>query len=173
MSKLQGKRVLFIIAHQIFRDEEYQIPREILEDEGAEVIVASTELSSAKGKLGLEVQPDILLKDVLPSEYDAILFVGGGGCKTYWDDNTAHAVAREFFESGKITAAICSAPVILSNAGLLKGRKATCFPDDREELEKGGVEYIDDDVKIDGNVITGKGYWAASDFANAIVSQLK
>jgi len=173
MRKLQGKRVLFIIAHQNFREEEYQTPREVLENEGAKVTVASTELSPAKGKLGLEVKPDILLKDVSPSEYDAVVFVGGGGCKTYWNDKTAHAIAREFVESGRITTAICSAPVILSNAGLLNGRKATCFPDDREELEKGGVEYVEDDVQIDGNVITGKGYWAASDFANAIVSQFK
>ena len=173
MGKLKGKRVLLVIAHEVFRDEEYQVPRRIFEAEGAKVAVASTDLSPAKGKLGLEVKPDILLEDVSPEDYDAVVFVGGAGCKNYWDDESAHAIARGFLESGKVTGAICSAPVILAKAGILRDRKATCFPDDKEELEKHCMEYVDDDVWIDGNVVTAKGYWASSDFADAVVSQLQ
>ncbi len=173
MGKLQGKRVLLVIAHEMFRDEEYRVPRKALEGEGAEITVASTDLSSAKGKLGLKVRPDLLLNDVTPADYDAVVFVGGPGCRNYWNDECAHAIARGFFDAGKLTAAICSAPIILANAGILKGRKATCFADDREELRKCGVEYSADDVRSDGNIITANGHWASSDFANAIVSQLQ
>jgi protease I len=173
MSRLKGKRILVVIAHEVFRDEEYQIPRKVFEAEGAEVVVASTHLGPAKGKLGLEVRPDVLLENVSSDEYDAVVFVGGAGCKNYWDDESAHAIARGFYESRKVTAAICSAPIILAKAGILRGAKAACFPDDKEELRMHRVEYVDDDVWINGNVVTAKGYWASSDFADAVVSQLQ
>ncbi len=173
MGKLQGRRFLVVIAHEMFRDEEYEVPREIIEAEGGEITVASTALSPARGKLGLEVKPDVLLRDVSPADYDAVIFVGGAGCKSYWNDEQAHAVAAAFAGSGKLTAAICSAPVILGNAGILKGRKATCFADDREELEKGGAEYTSRDVEVDGMVVTANGYRASSDFANTIIAQLQ
>jgi protease I len=171
MNRLRSRRAVFVIAHRMFRDEEYMVPREMLESEGAAIAVASTDLSTAEGKLGIQVKPDLLIRDIAPESFDAIVFVGGAGCKCYWNDEAAHAIVRSFFEAGKPTAAICSAPVILANAGILAGRTATCYPEDKADLENGGVQYVDESVHVDGNVITANGHEASSEFAEAIIAQ--
>ncbi len=121
--KLDGKNVLMVIASNNFRDEEYAEPRKALEDAGAHVTVACSSLNTAKGKLGLEVKPDILITNVEESDYDGIVFVGGGGSKEYFDSPIAHKLAQNFYSKGKLASAICIAPAILANAGLLKGKK--------------------------------------------------
>ena len=72
-------------------------------------------------------------------------------------------------ENGKITAAICAAPSVLGNLGILKGKNATCFPGFEKELE--GATYTAAPVEIDGNVITGKGAGCAILFGKAIVEK--
>jgi protease I len=173
MGRLKGKKILIIIAHKVFRDEEYQIPRDIFEKEGAIIKVASTSLTPAMGKNGLKVYPDILLQNAKSAEFDAVVFVGGAGCKEYWHDITAQSLSVDFYKTGKLTTAICSAPVILAYAGLLKGRKATCFSADKEHLLTNGAHYLDEDVVEDGRIITANGYLASGKFAETIVKELQ
>jgi protease I len=172
------KTVALIIAEQAFRDEEYQKPKEILEREGIKVLTACTTLLKAFGKLGMEVKPDILVKDLRNQELDALIFIGGGGSSQYFNDATAHETAHYFNKPGKIIGAICIAPVILANAGLLKGRKATVFPDGKDSLQAGGAIYTGNLVEIDNSapnqaqVITGCGPEAASEFGEALAKLL-
>ncbi len=107
-------QVLMVIASRDFRDEEYARPREILESAGYTVIVASRSRETARGMLGMRVQPDLLLSEACAADYDAVVFVGGSGAQTYWDDPEAHRLAREAASGGKVVAAICIAPVILA-----------------------------------------------------------
>ena len=172
MNDPNRKRVLFVIAHEIFRDEEYQIPRDILEKNGFLITVASSSLSTAIGKHGTEVKPDILLKDAKPLDFKAVVFVGGAGCKEYWNDAQAHSLAKEFYDAGKLTTAICSAPVILANAGILQGKNATCFIEDKQHLLKSGANYIEAEVVTDGKLITANGYQASEEFAKTIVKEI-
>ena len=115
-----GKKVVMIIAHRDFRDEELFKPREVLEQAGAKVTIASSAPSPARGVFKATVKPDLLLKDLNPADYDAVVFVGGPGAKEYWEDDTAHQVARRAAEMDKVLGAICIAPVTLANAGVLK-----------------------------------------------------
>lgn len=172
MKKLAGKKIVFVIAPSMFRDEEFQIPYEYLKSEGASVYVASTTLSEAIGKLGLKVKPDITINKINPDSFDAIIFVGGPGVKGYWDDKTIHKLAKDFLEKNKILAAICSAPVILARAGLIKNKKVTSFPGDEEEMKKSGCIYTSSIVEKDGNIITGNGPAAARAFAEKIMHSL-
>ena len=173
MGALSGKRVLIVIASSQFRDEEYQKPRQILETAGTKVTVASSSLSEAVGMLGLKVKPDILLKDARMEQYDAVVFVGGMGATEYWDNPTAHAVAKQAYQSGKLTSAICLAPMTLANAGLLKGKKATIWKDAVEDFKTKGVVYTGKPVEQDGKIITGSGPDAAEAFGKALVEALK
>lgn len=173
MSTLAGKKVLMVIASSQFRDEEYQRPRQILEAAGAKVTVASSRLAEAVGMLGLKVKPEILLQDARMEQYDAVVFVGGMGATEYWENPTAHALAKQAYQSGKLTSAICLAPMTLANAGLLKGKKATIWKDAASDFKTKGVVYTGKPVEQDGRIITGSGPDAAEAFGNALVEALK
>lgn len=171
------KRVVMVIAFQGFRDEEYFVPKEILERAGVEVKTASIKLGIAMGDEGGEASIDFLISAIRPEEFDAVIFVGGPGCLQYLDNDDAYHLARETVSQNKILAAICISPVILAKAGVLKEKKATVWnsPLDKTPLkilEENGAEYIDKDVVRDGKIITANGPSAAEEFAQKILENL-
>ncbi|MBN2372383.1 DJ-1/PfpI family protein [bacterium] len=172
MANEKTKQALMIIAHKDFRDEEFQEPKAILEKNGIKVTVASSGADFAKGVLGLRYKPDITLSEVKAGDYCMVVFVGGAGSKEYWMDETAHKIAREAVSSGKVLGAICIAPVILLNAGLLEGKMATVFHSEAKTLINGGANYTGKEVERDGLIITSSGPGAAKDFGFALVEAL-
>uniref|UniRef100_A0A7V6CDA4 DJ-1/PfpI family protein n=1 Tax=Thermodesulfobacterium geofontis TaxID=1295609 RepID=A0A7V6CDA4_9BACT len=168
-----NKKILMIIAHQNFRDEELLIPKKLFEKEGYSVVIASTSLKSAKGMLGAVVTPQVLIDQVKVDEYDAIVFVGGVGAKEYFNHPSAHKIAKEAFSKNKILAAICIAPRILAEAGVLKGKKATVWVSEGKALEEKGANYTGKPVEVDGNIVTASGPQAAEEFAKSIIKLLK
>jgi protease I len=168
-------RVLMVIAPENFRDEEYARPREILESAGYAVVVASRSRETARGMLGMRVQPDLLLSEARAADYDAVVFVGGSGAQTYWDDPEAHRLAQEAADGGKVVAAICIAPVILARAGVLEGKQATVFdpPSLCAELTAHGATCTGASVQRDGRTVTASGPQAAEDFARSILAALE
>lgn len=167
------KRAVLVIAEKVFRDEEYQKPKDILETAGIEVTTASTTTDKAVGKLGLEVEPDILVGSIHVDDYDALVFVGGGGAEQYFDDPVAHSLAHQFHAAHKLVAAICIAPVILANAGLLRDRLATVYPDGEAALTAGGAQYTARAVEAVGNIVTANGPEAAEAFGRQLVEMLQ
>lgn len=166
------KHVLMVIAPSGFRDEEYAHPKEILEAHGATITTASTSAGICQGRFGLHAVADIPLSEASSDDYDAILFVGGGGAEVFFDDPVAHALARDAYASGRILGAICIAPTILSHAGLLEGVRVTAFPSERSDLVSHGVLWRDDPVVVDGRIITASGPEAARDFGVAMAQAL-
>ena len=164
--------VLMIVAPIGFRDEECLEPKEVFEGAGVDVTIASKGTKIAKGKLGaeLEVQKDI--SEVKTADYDAIVFVGGPGTTIYFNDPAALKIAKEAYAAGKITAAICIAPSILANAGLLRGKKATSFPSEETNLKMKGAIYTGKNVEQDGKIITANGPGAAKEFGKLILKNL-
>ncbi len=167
------KKAVMIIAHEGFRDEELLDTKKALERNGVEVKVASTELSEAKGKLGAGVKPDMLFSDVNMKDFDAIIFVGGPGSVQYWDDPLAHKLLKDAALSGKISAGICAAGATLAKAGILKGRRATVFPQDAQELIDNGANYTAKPVERDGKIITADGPASARAFGEEIARALR
>lgn len=172
MGKLDGKKVLMVVASKGYRDEEYEQPRALLEAEGAKVVVASSSLRKATGMLGGSVQPDVLLKDVKAADYDCVIFVGGSGSSEYWKDVNAHALANEVVKSGKVLAAICIAPVTLANAGVLSGKKCTVWASEASQIRAKGGIYTGAAVERDGLIITGSGPTAAREFGQKLIEAL-
>lgn len=166
----EGKKVLMIIAPVDFKDEEYFVPKEAFEKRGMAVTTASL-APEATGVSGVKVNTDMLLKDAT-TDYDAIVFVGGPGAGVYFEDKTAHSLAKKAFDEGKVVAAICIAPSTLANAGILEGKKATVFPSEKGNLEAKGATCTGDPVTKDGKVITGKDPSAAQEFAEEIIAAL-
>jgi protease I len=167
------KRVVMIIAPDGFRDEELLEPKEILEKNGVAVTIASSTTNIAKGMLGAKIKPEITIQDLNIKDFDAVVFVGGVGAQVYWQDPTAHKIAKEAYSAGKVVAAICIAPVTLANAGLLNGKRATVWESEGAQLQAKGSKYTAEDVEKDGSIITANGPRAAGKFGKAILEALR
>lgn len=164
-------KILSIIAPKGYQDIEYNDSKQALESKDHIVITAST-AKEAHGIYGGVKKVDILLSDVKPRNYDAVLFIGGPGSHEYFDDPLAQKLARKFFNSKKMTAAICAAPSILANAGLLSGIEATCFPDQVPNIRSKGAIYTGRSVQKDGLIITADGPDSATEFGEKIAEAL-
>ena len=167
---LKNKRILMVIAPKNFKDEEYYIPKEIFETMGIRVSTSSTS-SEAVSVAGRKQVIDVTL-DKATSNYDAVMFVGGPGAIVLFDNEKAWNLAREFFKKNKLVAAICIAPSILANAGILQGKRATAFPSEETTLLKKNAIYTGNLVTIDGNIITGKNPGAARELSSQIIKIL-
>lgn len=169
---LSNKKVLMVLAPEKFRDEEYFIPRQVLEGYGIKVITTSKKEEAVSIIEQKKVIVDVLLEDAT-TDYDAIIFVGGPGAAGYFNDQTALGLVKDFYEENKVVAAICIAPTILANAGILEGKKATVWPSESKNLKAKGATYTGQQVTQDGKIITASGPDAAKDFAEAIAEKLK
>ncbi|PKQ17256.1 MAG: DJ-1 family protein [Actinobacteria bacterium HGW-Actinobacteria-7] len=167
------KSALLVIAPTLFRDEEYAEPKQIFETNGIVVTTASISPGDCIGKLGMHATAELSLGDALGGAWDTVVFVGGAGAQVFFDDATAHALARETLDRRALLAAICIAPSTLAHAGLLDGVRATAFPSQREDLVASGALWEDGPVVVDGCVVTANGPEAARDFAETIVALLE
>ena len=169
---IQGKSILMVIASKDFRDEELFDTKEVLERNGGKVTVASTTLDPITGMMGGTANADILLSDANAEDYDSVVFIGGFGAQQYFNDATAQGLAKSAAGSGKLVGAICIAPSILANAGLLDGKNATAWESEGSNLTRKGANYTGDPVTTDGDFVTGSGPTAAKDFGKALVEKL-
>jgi protease I len=171
-------RALFVIAFRNFRDPEYFLPKEILENSGIEVKTVSNKKGIAIGAEGGEVEVDFLIEEVNPKDFDAIIFIGGPGCLEALDNEKSYNLIKQTVDFKKILGAICIAPVILAKSGVLEGKKATVWssPFDRgpiKILKENGANFVDENVVQDGKIITANGPEAAKDFGRKILEMLK
>lgn len=169
---LSNKKILMVLAPKDFRDEEYFIPKQILEGYKAKIITTSKTKEAVSAIEKKKIAIDILMKDVT-IDYDAIVFIGGPGSTVYFDDKTAQNLAKTAYEQGRIVAAICITPVILANAGILQGKKATVWYSEGKKLEEKGAVYTGKPVTQDGRIITANGPDSAKEFAETIAKALK
>jgi protease I len=166
-----------IIAYRNFQDKEYFDTKEALENGEAEVKIASNQKGTAEGVFGSKAIVDLPVAEVSPADFDAVVFIGGGGASDYLDNEISYNLAEETIKQNKILAAICIAPAILAKAGVLKNKKATVWwnPLDKEPikiLEENGAEFIDKKVVADGKIITANGPAAAKEFGESILKIL-
>ena len=163
------KRVLMIIAHDNFRDEELFVTKRVLESRGVRVIVTSTQTGMAKGMLGGSYRVKLPLSSLNPQRFNAVLLVGGSGAQVFWNDSQVHRFLKEAYRRGAVVGAICISPVTLCRAGLLKGRKATVWGGVSGLLKSCGARYTGKPVEVDGHIVTANGPYAAKPFAEAVL----
>ncbi|MFH2106552.1 MAG: DJ-1/PfpI family protein [Candidatus Micrarchaeota archaeon] len=166
-------KVLFIVAPENFRDEELFEPKEELGKAGYQVVIASTKKGTCSGSKGGSVISSMTIGEAKVDDYAAVVFVGGNGAQIYFENKTALNIASEAVKLGKILGAICIAPIILANAGILKGKKATvCNAGFGSEMESKGAKYTGEHVTVDGKIVTANGPKASREFGRKIVELL-
>lgn len=161
------KRVLCLL-NDGFEEIEVVTPVDLLRRAEIKVVIAAMGEKTATGRGGIRIEADALLADVEATGFDMLFIPGGPGVGELRRDGRAAELAREFAAAGKPVAAICAAPLILMDAGLLEGRRFTAYHSVREELGGG----LDERVVEDEELITSRGAGTALDFALVLIARL-
>ncbi|WP_088344489.1 MULTISPECIES: type 1 glutamine amidotransferase domain-containing protein [Rhodomicrobium] len=160
MQKLMGKRIAILATHG-FEQSELETPLKTLRELGAEVHVVSPESGAIKGwqdhDWGRPVPVDRTLGEVQEANYDALVLPGGQmNPDTLRLDPRAVALVKAFYDSGKTVAAICHAPWLLIEAGVIRGRRATSYASIKTDVINAGANWIDEAVVVDDGLVTSR-----------------
>ena len=163
-------KTVFIFLITGFEEIEAVATVDVLRRAGMNVkTVSLTGEKQVEGAHGIPIATDLLFEEVLfPA---AELLVVPGGTIAYYTHEGLKKEIRAFYDGGGKVAAICAAPAVLGSIGILRGRKATCYPGYEEYLE-GAILHTDRPVVVDGNIVTGKGPGLTLDFALQLVEIL-
>lgn len=176
-NSLQGKKVAILAADGVEKVELEQ-PRSALSQEGAQIQLLSLNTGEIQAR-NHDLEPagtfsvDRTVSDAKVDEFDALILPGGtvNPDKLRLDDSAVGFV-REFINSGKPVAAICHGPWTLIEAGVVAGRKLTSYPSIRTDLRNAGARVVDEEVVVDGNLVTSRSPSDLPAFCSAIVEQL-
>ena len=178
MADLANARVL-ILATDGFEESELFDPRQALLDAGANVTLASIKTDPIQGVVNdsekaRTITPDLTLDAVDTEEFDMLLLPGGvGNPDKMRMEERAVEIVGEFMDDGKIVAAICHAPWLLVEADVVDGRRVTSWPSVRTDLENAGADVVDEEVVIDGNLITSRKPDDIPAFSKAVIEALQ
>lgn len=153
---LEGKRVA-VLAEDNYQDLELWYPLLRMREAGAEVRVIGTgSAETYTGKYGYPVTVDAAADEVKATDFDTVIIPGGYAPDQLRRYPAVLKLVREVFEQGKVVAAICHAGWVPVSAGILKGKKATCFFAIKDDVINAGATYLDQEVVQDGNLITSR-----------------
>jgi 4-methyl-5(b-hydroxyethyl)-thiazole monophosphate biosynthesis len=144
---------------------------DLLRRAGVEVVTAGLKPGIVKASRGVQLMPDMMLDAALQDDYDMVVLPGGmPGASHLKEDARILELLKKMAAAGKYTAAICAAPMVLAEAGVLEGRQATSYPGFLDGMP--GVSVSTEAVVQDGKVLTSRGPGTAMDFALALVEVL-
>jgi len=162
-----------IITAQNFQDEEFTYPYYRLLEEGYSVDVATPDKLVVYGKYGVPARPTIDTKDLKAADYDLVVLPGGFEAPDRLRiRKEVLSFVKDMYENNKVVAAICHGPWICISAGILKGKRATGYISIADDIKNAGATYVDEDVVVDGNLITSPHYRNNGDFMKATIRLL-
>lgn len=161
MTQSLADHTIAILATEGVEHVELEEPRKALIDAGATVELVSLDTDTFRCFDGLdpkhEERPDVAVADADVSRYDGLLLPGGvANPDKLRQDADAVAFVKGFFEAGKPVSAICHAPWMLVEAGVLAGRTVTSFPSLRTDIENAGATWVDEEVHVDAGLTTSR-----------------
>ena len=137
---------------------------------GFEVVTAGLKAGPLTASRGVRLIPDTTLDEVDVCSFDALVLPGGKGVALLKEDARVLEAVRTLHASGRWVCAVCAAPLVLQAAGILAGRKVTCFPGVAGQLT--ATDRCAERVVVDGRLITSQGAGTSLEFALEIVRQL-
>ena len=163
--------MVYLILGAGFEEAEAIVPCDLLRRAGVEVRLAGIGGTDIPGSHGIPVHADCAAETVDLTQADMLILPGGlGGVRSIRGCEPVLRAAREMAQAGKWVAAICAAPSVLAQYGLLAGRRATCYPGFEDRCT--GAQMVDADVVTDGQITTGRALGAAIPFALELVRLL-
>lgn len=165
------KKAVMLFAEG-FEEVEALMTVDILMRGGVDVKLASiTEEMEVCGSHGIRIKMDTTIAQVDFEKQDAVLIPGGmPGTLNLGNSPEVTGVLTKMHEKGKIVGAICAAPSVLGQCGILKGKKATCYPGFEDKLT--GAEFVNGKAVVDGNIVTSRGLGTSMEFGFALLELL-
>lgn len=177
MTNISHARVLMLATDGFEQDELFK-PRQALLDAGAQMTLASIKTDAITGEKagekGESIVPDITLDQADPAAFDALVLPGGvGNPDRLRMQPRAVEIVQAFMDAGKIVAAICHAPWLLIEADVVDGRRVTSWPSVRTDLANAGASVLDEEVVVDGKLITSRKPDDIPAFNRAVIQALE
>lgn len=177
MPSIPNSRIL-IVATDGFEEWELFGPRQILQQRGAEVVLASLTRDPIQATVhddpGKTIRPDITIEEANPDDFDALILPGGVRNPDHLRiRGNVIALVKAFAEEGKPIGAICHGPWLLVEADLLRGRKATSWPSIRTDLRNAGANVVDEAAVTDANIVTSRNPDDVEAFTNALIDLIE
>ena len=178
MPALTGRRIAILAADGV-EQVELEKPRDAVQEAGATTELLSLsegKIQAVNGDINLAdtFTVDRAVADAAVGDYDALILPGGTvNPDNLRQDAAAVAFVRDFVESGRPVAAICHGPWTLVEAGVVKGRTLTSFPSIRTDIRNAGGTVVDEEVAVDGNLITSRNPDDLPAFTDALVRAIE
>ncbi|MBN2442530.1 MAG: DJ-1/PfpI family protein [Spirochaetales bacterium] len=155
-----------------FEEVEAVTPADFLNRAGVDVLLTGVTGSLVTGAHGIAIKAEYTL-DTLPGDLDGVIIPGGmPGSENVAQSDKAVTLIKKLFGKGKLIGAICAAPgVVLEKAGVLAGKRATCYPGFEKRFTN--TVFSEERVVVDGNVVTSRAPGTAAEFALTLVEILK
>jgi protease I len=168
---LTGMRVA-VLAERDFEDLELWYPLLRLREAGATTVVVGMGEASYRGKHGIEVKVDRQIADIGAEAFDGIVVPGGWAPDRLRRDPAILALVRSVFEQGRMIASICHGPWVLISARICAGKRLAGVVAVKDDLEYAGAVFVDEEVVVDGNLVTARTPRDIPAWGRAIVAAL-
>lgn len=144
-----------------------------LREEAIKTVLVGTGKKQYASKEGYPAEAELSIKDVNSDEFDGVVIPGGYAPDILRRHKEINDFVRAMDKEKKLVAAICHAGWVLVSAGILRGRKATCFSAIKDDVVNAGADYVDKEVVVDGNLITSRNPFDLPAFCREIIRYLE
>jgi len=149
-------KVCFLLADN-YEDSEMVNPYNAIKEAGHEAVIVGLEKETElKGKKGASYTSEAAIDQVHANDYDAVVIPGGSAPEALRVSDQVVEFVKQANEQGKIIAGICHGPQVMISADILKGKNTTCFIGIRDDVKNAGSHFTDQEVVVDGNIITSR-----------------
>ncbi len=167
--ELDGRRFM-ILVEKSYNDREFWYPYYRLLEAGAQVLIVAPEAGvTYTGSAGIPVESEAAAEDLDPADFDGLVIPGGYAPDHMRRHPAMIKLVREMAVAGKVVAAICHAGWMLASADVLRGKTATAFFAIKDDMVNAGAQWVDQEVAVDGNIVTSRQPGDLPAFMKAII----
>jgi protease I len=152
---VQGMKIA-VLVEDVYEAIELWYPYYRLKEAGAEVTLVGPEKKSYAGKEGYPAQADVAAKEVSANDFDGIVIPGGYAPDKLRRYDAILDLVRGIHDKGGLVAVICHAGWVPISAGILRGKRMTCVAAIKDDVKNAGANYVDEEVVVDGNLVTSR-----------------